>query len=320
MNVTICIPTYNRGRCIAKAVDAALRQSYERTQVLVVDDGSVDNTRDQLKRYFSLPNFCYLKLARNQGTAQAKNIGLALADYDAITFHDSDDIPDQHKILFQVRALQMTGHRADPILDWQSVGITPGAELQVDVVFTGHRLIRGDGSVHEVCKRISMLDDFFPNLQFPSKTPGDWVLVNSGLFRRSVFERLGGYLLSIEEDRELRNRLIATGHIPYFLDQPLLDKIEMADSLTVAETTNYIAEQRRADREAVWNRLKLYKQFLWSEEKASFDWSQIVVPLQLADIELAEVTRPELLKPQRSIPAVSSLPSWGGREILAPVS
>lgn len=308
MKVTVCIPTYNRARILPKAVEAALGQSYEHTQVVVVDDGSTDSTRDVLRPYFTIPNFCYIKLANNVGTAQAKNVGLVLADYDAISFHDSDDIPDRHKILLQVRALELPGHSADPILDWEPLGITPGSDLKVDLVFTGHRLIRADGSIHELCKRISVLDDFFPNLQFPAKTPGDWILVNSALFRRSVFEKLGGYLPSIEEDRELRNRVIATGHIGYFLDQPLVDKIEMGDSLTVAQDTNYIADRRRKDRQTVWRRQQLYKQLLWSGNRDGANWDEIVVPVDLRGVTLEEVTRPECLKPQQSIPHVADLP------------
>jgi glycosyltransferase involved in cell wall biosynthesis len=321
MKVTICIPTYNRARILPKAVEAALRQSYEKTQVVVIDDGSTDTTRDALRPFFGEPNFCYLKLADNVGTAQAKNVGLALADYDAISFHDSDDIPDRHKILLQVRALELDGHIADPILDWESLGITPGSDLKVDLVFTGHRLIRSDGSVHELNKRISVLDDFFPNLQFPAKTPGDWTLVNSALFRRSVFERVGGYLRSIEEDRELRNRVIATGHIGYFLDQPLIDKIEMGDSLTVAHATNYLAEHRKKDRAAVWKRQRLYRRLLWSEDKENIDWEKIVVPVDLREVRIEEISRPECLKPQDGIPCISALPELNGKPtVLVPAS
>ena len=321
MKVTICIPTYNRARILPKAVEAALRQSYENTQVLVVDDGSTDSTREALRPFFKERNFCYLKLADNVGTAQAKNVGLALADYDAISFHDSDDIPDRHKILLQVRALELVGHVADPILDWESLGVEPGSDLKVDMVFTGHRLIRSDGTVHELNKRISVLDDFFPNLQFPAKTPGDWILVNSALFRRSVFERVGGYLRSIEEDRELRNRVIATGHIGYFLDQPLVDKIEMGDSLTISQETNYVAEHRKRDRKTVWKRQQLYKRLLWSEDKESINWNEIIVPLDLRDVKIQEVTRPECPKPQTVIPSVSILPQLNGKpNLLVPAS
>ena len=321
MKATICIPTYNRARILPKAVEAALQQGYEKTQVVVIDDGSSDDTREALRPYFNQPNFCYVKLAKNVGTAQAKNVGLALVDYDAITFHDSDDIPDRHKILLQVRALEMKGHVADPILDWDSLGITAGSDLEVDLVFTGHRLIRSDGTVHQLNKRISVLDDFFPNLQFPAKTPGDWILVNSALFRRSVFEKVGGYLNSIEEDRELRNRVIATGHIAYFLDQPLVDKIEMPDSLTVAQATNYQAQHRKTDREAVWRRQRLYKRLLWSENGDRIDWNEVRVPIDLREVVIEEVTRSECLKPQTEIPAVSTLPEINGRpNILVPAS
>lgn len=302
MKALICIPTYNRAKIISKAVEAALTQSYENTSVLVVDDGSTDDTEKTLRSFFSEPNFCYLKLARNAGTATAKNVGLVMADYDAIAFHDSDDIPDRHKILLQVRALEISGHVADPILDWEAVGVQPGSDLTIDVVFTGHRLIRGDGSVFEVRKRISVVDDFFPHLQFPSQTPGDWVLVNSALFRRSVFEKVGGYLDSIEEDRELRNRVIATGHVAYFLDKPLVDKIEMADSLTVAHQTNYVAEHRRRDRDAVWQRQRLYRKYLLSEDKGGFDWNEIIVPADLRGVSLEVVSRPEMLTDSVTIP------------------
>lgn len=308
MKALVCIPTFNRSKIISKAVEAALTQSYENTGVLVVDDGSTDSTEETLRPYFSEPNFCYIKLARNAGTATAKNVGLVLGDYDAIAFHDSDDIPDRHKILLQMRALELSGHVADPILDWQAVGVRPGSELEIDVVFTGHRLIRGDGTVYEIKKRISVVDDFFPNLQFPSQTPGDWILVNSALFRRSVFEKVGGYLDSIEEDRELRNRVIATGHIAYFLDQPLVDKIEMADSLTVAHQTNYQAEHRRRDRDAVWQRQRLYRELLLSDNKDAVDWSDIIVPADLRGVTLEVVSRPEMLNARPTIPFLGESP------------
>lgn len=310
MKINVTIPTYNRDRCIGRAVQAALDQSYPDLTVTVVDDGSQDDTREVCSRFFSRPNFCYLRLGRNVGTAKAKNVSLLLSDYDAISFHDSDDIPSRHKILLQARALGQPDHHADPILDWESIGRRPGEPLQVDMAVGSHRFIRADGSVHLINKRISLLDDFFPNLQFPSKTDGDWILVNSGLFRRSLFQKLGGYLDSIEEDRELRNRIIATGHVVYYIEEPLLDKIEEADSLTVAHGTNYMADRRRADREEVWRRNRAYKR-AWNEAMAgaTLDPTRFAVPVELNGVEIAEVSNPELLRSEFDIP-VSSGPRW----------
>ncbi len=255
----ITIPTYNRGHCIERAVDAALSQSHERSLVTVIDDGSSDDTPRRLRRYESEPRFGWLRLGRNVGTAQAKNAGLLLSRYDAITFHDSDDVPAPHKLLLQGRALMQPALHADHILDWEAIGHAPGAPLSVDVVVGAYTLVKMDGSVFHIDKRVSLVDDFFPNLQFPSKTEGDWCLVNSGLFRRSVFERLGGFLDSIEEDRELRNRTIAAGCVYFFVAEPLLTKVESADSLTIAPSTSYRARRRREDRRQVWQRNRLYR-------------------------------------------------------------
>lgn len=300
MLVNITIPTFNRSRCITQAVDAALQQSYTSTTVTVIDDGSTDATRDVLLPFFTNPAFCYIRLAENRGTAGAKNASLLLSRYDAITFHDSDDLPDRHKVLLQQRALALRGHIADPMCDWHTTGHVPGSELVVETVFTAHNLIRSDGTFHLINKRISLVDDFFPNVQFPSRTEGDWILVNSALFRREMFRRLGGFLASIEEDRELRNRLIASGTITYFLEQALLDKIEMPDSLTVQASTNYRAETRNEDRRAVWERTELYRRLLFSEQDRPTA-EQVKVPIDL-QVKIAEISNPGLVQFGQDLP------------------
>jgi len=301
METNITIPTYNRELCIDKAIRAALNQSYERTTVTVVDDGSTDGTRSVCERYFDDQRFNYIRLAENRGTAGAKNASLLLSKYDAITFHDSDDIPDQHKILKQQRALAMKGHVADPINDWESLGHQVNSELEIDVVFTGHKLIKANGQEFLIRKNISLLDDFFPHAQFPSQTAGDWVLVNSALFRRTLFRKLGGYLDSIEEDREIRNRLLAAGTITYFIDEPLVDKIEMGDSLTVAESTNYSADWRRKDRAAVWERTKMYRKRLFGEGPDQPTIQDLIVPIDL-QVDIAEVSNRSLLSFNSDLP------------------
>lgn len=300
MLINITIPTFNRARCIGQAVSTALQQSYSSITVTVVDDGSTDSTREALLPFFADPRFCYVRLAENRGTAGAKNASLLLSQFDAVTFHDSDDLPDRHKLLLQQRALTLRGHVADPMCDWQAMGHNPGSELTVETVFTAHNLLRADGTVHLINKRISLVDDFFPNVQFPSKTEGDWILVNSALFRRQMFRRLGGYLNSIEEDRELRNRLIASGTVTFFLEQPLVDKIEMQDSLTVHETTNYRAGARDDDRRAVWERTQLYRKLLFSGQPRP-SAEEITVPIDL-QVEIAEISNPALIEFASDLP------------------
>jgi glycosyltransferase involved in cell wall biosynthesis len=306
--VNVTIPTYNRAAtCLARAIDAALRQTYHRTTVTVIDDGSTDDTAQVVRSYASEPRFSCVRLGRNVGTAQAKNVAIMCSRYDAITFHDSDDVPTDNKVLLQQRALCLQGHRADHILDWRAIGHEPGGDLTVDVVVGGYDLLKMDGSVHYINKRISLVDDFFPNLQFPSKVEGDWCLINAGLFRRQVFEALGGYLDSIEEDRELRNRTIAAGCVYYFVDRALLTKIEMSDSLTIEAATGYEGHLRRRDRDEVWRRNQLYRTGVMGPRVAR----EAGVVLDLADLVVDEVINPENLTYNQAIPATA-----GSREAL----
>lgn len=298
--INITIPTFNRGYCINKAIKAAFNQSYDNFSITVVDDGSSDSTYDCVKRYFDEPNFCYIRLEDNVGTAQAKNVSMMFSRYDAITFHDSDDIPDENKVLLQARALSQPGHVADSILNWRQMGYEPESEMEVDVVVGAHKMIKLDGSVHMINKRMSLVDDFFPNLQFPSKTEGDWILINSGLFRKKVFEEMGGYLDSVEEDRELRNRLISTGSLFFYVESPLLTKIEMGVSLTVSDDTGYKAERRKNDRQQVWDRMALFRRNLDTTQLKE----KLQVKVDLSGIRFKKVSNPSLLQFNANIPHV----------------
>ena len=307
-HVCIVIPTYNRAFCLGGAVEAALGQSHHRRSVLVVDDGSTDETAEVLRRYEGEPGFGYVRLGRNVGTAKAKNVGLLLGAYDAVTFHDSDDLPHRDKVLVQARRLAGQGHEAAPILDWASVGIETGGPLDVDVVVHAHEFVTAAGTTHRCGRPLSLVDDFFPNLQVADTVEGDWVLVNSGLFRRSVFERLGGYLDSVEEDRELRNRTIAAGCVYAFVDRVLLTKVEMAVSLTTDSDTGYAGDRRRADRRAVWDRKNRWL-------RGGVDAVE-PVPVDLAGVLVEDVHNPALLTRQANIPATSE--TWRGLERVLP--
>ncbi len=298
MKTRIVIPTYNRAHCLRQAVESSLNQSHEDIELLIVDDGSSDTTRQLLDPYLNDNRVSYVRLRTNGGTAQAKNVGLMLGSYDAITFHDSDDIFARDKVLLQTRALQLQC-LTDEILDWKALDVEPGQTQAIDIAVGAHEFIKNDGSVHIIDNRISLVDDFFPNLQMPNKTEGDWILINSGLFRRRCFEELGGFFDSVEEDRELRNRFIAAGYLFHFINHPLLTKVEMATSLTTNEDTGYQGETRKRDRDKVWERNRAYREAGMGDRVAEI----ATTPIDLTGIAFSEVVENFDLEPTKDIPS-----------------
>ena len=281
-DVTIAIPTYNRASLTHRAVIAAMSQTYENLHVIVIDDGSTDNTLEVLSEFFDQPNFLYVKLGRNVGTANAKNVALMLCQTKAISFHDPDDIPLQDKIICQARTLFGTYAIASSVLNWQRTSLRADQKFYPDVVLSGHDIVLPSGKVVRVSNDLSLVDDFFPQLSIGSETPGDWVHINSGLFRLEVFEKIGGFDDCIEEDRDLRNRIIMAGLPVRVIKPALLVKYECEDSLTQASETNYASERRQKDREKIWQRIS--------------SWSQGVKvdPIQIAldDITISFMSKP----------------------------
>ena len=104
--VSVIIPTYNREKTIVDSINSVLKQSYENIEVLVIDDGSTDNTRlmiDNIRDY--RVKYFYQK---NAGACSARNYGINLSKGYYIAFQDSDDIWMQNKIEEQIKLLEKT--------------------------------------------------------------------------------------------------------------------------------------------------------------------------------------------------------------------
>lgn len=101
--VSVVIPSYNRAHCIERAVRSVLDQAYKNIEVIVVDDGSEDNTRDILNAIGD-PRLRYV-YQDNQGACAARNRGVELARGKYVAFHDSDDLWHSTKLEKQVAVL-----------------------------------------------------------------------------------------------------------------------------------------------------------------------------------------------------------------------
>lgn len=97
--VSVIIPTYNRSWCLSEAIDSVLSQTYHNTELIVVDDGSTDETPALLARY---GNRLRCLRQTNRGVSAARNHGIQAADGVLIALLDSDDTWQPDKLARQV--------------------------------------------------------------------------------------------------------------------------------------------------------------------------------------------------------------------------
>jgi glycosyltransferase involved in cell wall biosynthesis len=100
--VSITIPTFNCARFIERAIDSALAQTYADYEIVVVDDGSTDDTRQVLARYGDKVRYVHQP---NGGLSSARNLALAHASGELIAYLDADDIWYPHRLERQVAFL-----------------------------------------------------------------------------------------------------------------------------------------------------------------------------------------------------------------------
>lgn len=89
--VSVIIPTFNRGHLISRSIKSVLNQTFKDYEIIVVDDGSTDNTEEVVKQ-LNLKNLIYVKHKTNKGASAARNTGITISKGDYIAFLDSDDI------------------------------------------------------------------------------------------------------------------------------------------------------------------------------------------------------------------------------------
>jgi glycosyltransferase involved in cell wall biosynthesis/capsular polysaccharide biosynthesis protein len=170
--VSVIIPVYNSAQYIQKAIASVLSQTYGNYEIIVVDDGSTDETRSKLELY--QPKIRYI-FQENQGSAAARNTGIKLAQGELIAFLDSDDYWSMPEKL----AKQVTCFEQNPDLG----GIN-----------TGWKIVDGDS------KHVKTVQPWHkaPKLDLETWLKKKCVRTSAMMFRKEWLEKVGGF------DPELR--------------------------------------------------------------------------------------------------------------------
>lgn len=144
--LTFVVPAYNVGKYLAACLDSLLNQTVCDHQVIVVNDGSTDGTKEIARRYAAAyPQMIQYVEQENQGLGAARNKGLSLADTKYVTFLDSDDWQDS---LFMEKLKRELSHQ----------------EEDADIIFTLPWIY--DSVTHQVMEwydKLAMERLFYPN-------------------------------------------------------------------------------------------------------------------------------------------------------------
>ena len=98
--ISVIIPTYNRAYCLPETIESVLAQSFKDFEIIIIDDGSTDNTVEVLQPYREKIIYKYQK---NAGITEARNAGLKLCSGEWVALLDSDDIWYKDKLERQVK-------------------------------------------------------------------------------------------------------------------------------------------------------------------------------------------------------------------------
>lgn len=101
--ISVVIPTYNRSNLICKAIESVLAQTYIDFEIIVIDDGSTDNTRNVLLKYNSVIKYIVQK---HSGPSAARNVGIRAAAGEYVCFLDADDMYLPEKLETEIKGFR----------------------------------------------------------------------------------------------------------------------------------------------------------------------------------------------------------------------
>jgi glycosyltransferase involved in cell wall biosynthesis len=180
--VSVILPSYNRARLLPRAIASVLGQSFGNFELLIVDDGSTDDTRSVVASHGD-PRVRLLATSGRTGSAAARNFGIAQARGDWLAFQDSDDEWLPHKLEMQ--------------LDYART-------LTEDYVLVGSGLLRHTPNAVELIRWPRRAGDGDRGPVDPiAFVRGMIAYLQSLILRRSAFERVGGFDAALKKSSDL---------------------------------------------------------------------------------------------------------------------
>lgn len=278
MKVSVIIPTYNRAASVVEAIDSVLNQTMQDFELIVINDGSTDDTETKLEPY--MDKIVYLK-TENQGMAGARNHGMLLARGEHIAYLDDDDLYQPYKLEIQLAILEQ--HPEISLVYSEFSGFDNDGYFDEWHLKTYHSSAyrRGRLTYNTIFENKRKLKSYPDISNVLSKQPADWlehsvyfgniydyylmntiVFTNSIMFRRSILSNVGlqERYFGFFHDLEFVLR-ICKDYAVGFIDIPTYSLRYHAEQVTATQgprsTQNAIKKQR--------NLLHVTKQYALSD-------------------------------------------------------
>jgi hypothetical protein len=188
LDFSVVIPTYNRAELIGETLASLLAQTYPAAEIVVIDDGSTDDTEDVVRRFGSLIRY---RRIPNSGQSNARRIGVEESRHEWLAFCDSDDLWKPDKLRKHVELIEAAPELEYSFSNFQVFG--PEGAWQAQTKFDSVPEGYWDIAKRVVGPQCWVVEDslFTPVICFQPIFPSTLVMT------RAFYERAGGFRLSL---------------------------------------------------------------------------------------------------------------------------
>lgn len=256
--VSIVMPTYNRESFLKNAVDSINKQTYRNWELIIVDDGSTDNTETEVEKLTrDIIQNCYYFKIPNGGPGAARQYGIDKCNGDFIAFFDSDDIWHEEHLRICTNALLENN-----LIDWIYTALTRIDFLSNEILnknsfYSGSQpkpFLNLNTIESGSCK---IIDD--SKAAYTSITDGIEACFQCSVAKRTVFDKIRIENIRIGEDRLLITEALKKNIIFAYIDKVTLYYNVHADNISDANNSSEI-EKRVAKNIELINSYKIYSE------------------------------------------------------------
>lgn len=218
VDISVIIPVYNREAYIAKCIDSVLKQNTIAIEVIIIDDGSTDNSLEICNNYAAAHSNILVIHQENKGMASARNVALNVARGEYITFLDSDDCMGQGALFEMLTALK--AHNVDAVIGEYDLIDEEGNKV-------------GKGTFPDSIKSCVISQKDFWMLNSNKETNLLFTVVWGKLFKKRVWESLRfGDGVRFAEDEFILGELVERCNSFYLLAKTVYIQTSSHESLT----------------------------------------------------------------------------------------